>query len=190
MEKRAHAAIAPRPSWLARWGLAAGLACVACSVAGPPEAAAATLSPQELLILGHAVAFLQPPPTGGVVAIVYTAGNPASLQDADSIKGEIGNGPQAGNVLLPVKEVDAAALANGGFVLAIAAAGTNGPSLAAAIRTARILCVTADLAAVQTGFCTMGIITSPRVEIVLNHAVAAATDITFAAAFLMMIREM
>jgi hypothetical protein len=35
----------------------------------------------------------------------------------------------------------------------------------------------------------MGITTRPRVEIVLNHAAAAAADITFVAAFRMMIRE-
>ncbi len=153
------------------------------------EAGAATLSPQELLIVGHAVAFMQPPPAGGTLAVVYAAGDAASRQDADAIASEIGSGLQAGNVLLPVRVVDAAELASGGFAVVIAASGANGPSLGAAVRAARILCVTADLAAVQAGLCTMGIITRPRVEIVLNHAAAAAADITFVAAFRMMIRE-
>lgn len=190
MEKRAHAAIALRPSRLARCGVVAVMACIAGSGIRVPDAASATLSPHELLIVGHAVAFLQPPPAGGAVAVVYAAGDAASRQDADAIASELGNGLQAGTVLLPVSVVDAAALAKGGFAVAIAAAGANGASLGAAVRAARILCVTADLAAVQAGFCTLAISTRPRVEIVLNHAAAAATDITFAAAFRMMIREM
>jgi hypothetical protein len=175
---------------LAWRGFGAALACMVGLVIGQPDAAAATLSPQELQIVGRAVAFMQPPPTAGAVAVVYAAGDAASRQDADAIAAEIGNGLQAGSVLLPVRVVDVAALSAGGFIVAISAAGASGPLLGAAVRAARILCVTADLAAVQAGFCTMGIITRPRIEIVLNHAAAAAADITFVAAFRMMIREM
>jgi hypothetical protein len=189
MEQRAHAAFAPRPARWACRGLAAVMACIACVAGGAAGTVPATLSPQELLIVGHAAGFLQPPPSGGAVAVVYAAGDAASRQDADAIASEIGNGLQAGSVLLAVKVVDAGELAKGGVAVAIAASGANGPALGAAVRAARILCVTADLAAVQDGFCTMGITTRPRVTIVLNHAAAAAAGITFAAAFRMMIRE-
>lgn len=145
---------------------------------------------QELQVIGRAVTFMQPPPAGGSVAVVYAAGDPASRQDADTIFSEIGAGLQVGNLLLPAREVEAGALAQGGFALAIAAAGANGPSLAAASHAAHILCVTAELPAVEAGTCTMGISTTPRVEIVLNHAAAAASNITFTAAFRMMICEM
>jgi hypothetical protein len=179
-------------AWRARDGRGGRVAVAACMVGlsvGVPDAGAATLSSQELQIIGHAVAFLQPPPTGGAVAVVYAAGDAASRRDADAIAGEIGTGLQAGNLLLPVRVVDEAAIAQGGFVVAIAAAGANGAMLGAAMRAAHILCVTADLATVQAGFCTLGIVTRPRVEIVLNHTAAAAADITFAAAFRMMVRE-
>lgn len=196
MQTRAHAAIAPRPSQLACRDLGvvmariAVMACIACVAGAAPSAAAATLSPQELLIVGHAVGFMQPPPTAGTVAVVYATGDAASRQDADAIAAEIGTGLQAGSAVLAPKVVDAAALAKGGFAVAIAASGANGPALGAAVRAARILCVTADLAAVGDGFCTMGITAKPRVTIVLNHAAAEAADISFVAAFRMMIREM
>jgi hypothetical protein len=166
------------------------LACIGWLWTGAQEAVAGTLSAQELQIIGHAITFLQPPPAGGSVAVVYAAGDAASRRDADAIAAELGSGLPVGNVLLPVKEVEAGMLRQGGFAVAIAAAGADGPLLSAAVRAARILCVTADQAAVQAGFCTMGISTRPRVEIVLNHAAAAASDITFAAAFRMMIDEM
>jgi hypothetical protein len=189
MEKRAHVPPAPMPKRSAWRSVGTALICVAGLLGGLP-AAAASLSPQELQILSHAVAFMQPPLAGGTLAVVYAAGDAASRQDADAIAAEIGKGLQAGNALLPVKVVDVATLANGGFAVAIAASGTTGPSLGAAVGATHVLCITADFAAVQSGLCTMGIISRPRIEIVLNHAAAAAADITFAAAFRMMIREM
>ncbi|MGA3401603.1 MAG: hypothetical protein ABSC95_20525 [Acetobacteraceae bacterium] len=188
MEKHAHAASAPRPNRSAWWGLGAALAGVAGLLGGVP-AAAASLSPQELQVLGGAIAFMQPPPGGGAVAVVYAAGDPTSRQDAEAIAGEIGNGLKISGAPLPAKIVEATALAEGGFVVAIAASGANGPSLGAAVRAAHILCVTADLQAVQAGFCSMAISTDLRVQIVLNHAAAAASGIGFAAAFRMMIHE-
>ncbi len=189
MEKRAHVASAWRPRRLAWLGCGAVLAGIAGLRAGAADAAVATLSPQELQIIGRAVTFMQPPPAGGAIAVVYAAGDPASRHDADAIAGEIGAGLQVGNLLLQAKEVEVNALTQGGFAVAIAASGANGPSLSAAVRAAHILCVTADLAAVHDGSCAMGISTSPRVEIMLNHEAAAASGITFAAAFRMMIHE-
>jgi hypothetical protein len=188
MEKLAHDAIALRPNRWAWSGFSTAAACVA-AVLGAPPAAGASLSPQELQVLGGALAFLQPPPGAGVVAVVYAANDAASRQDAEAIAGAIGNGIKAGGVLLPAKAVDATALAGGGFAVAIAAAGANGASLGAATRAAHILCVTSELAAVQAGFCTMAISTDLRVQIVLNHAAAAASGVSFAAAFRMMIHE-
>jgi hypothetical protein len=164
-------------------------ACTALPCAASPQAAAGTQSAQELQIVGRAVTFMQPRPAGGTVAVVYAAGDTASRQDADAIAGDLGQ--QVGTVLLPVKEVEASMLAKGGFAVAITAAGANGPALADAVRDRRILCVAAAQAAVEAGFCTMGVTAKPRVEVVLNHAAAAAaSDITFVAAFRMMIHEM
>lgn len=158
--------------------------------AGVSAASAASLSAQDVQIIGRAVAFMQPPPGSGAVAVVYSAADPASRRDAEAIASAIGDGITIDGTRRPGRLVEADALRSGQFAIAIAAAGANGPLLGAAVRAAHVLCVTADLAAVQAGFCAMAVSTGLRVQIVLNHAAAAASDVTFAPAFRMMIREM
>jgi hypothetical protein len=177
-------------SGLVRWRLAARL--VAASAWLLPQAAgAASLSVKDLLVLGRAVAFMQPPPgPDAFVGVVYSPGNAASRQDAEAILVTLGAGLHAGKAILRPKLVDIAAVAAGGFQVVIAAAGSTGPELTAAVRQSRTLCVTTDIEAVKAALCTMAIMSEPRVEIVVNHAVSAAAGIEFAAAFRMMIREM
>lgn len=121
--------------------------------------------------------------------MVYNAADPASRHDAEDIAAEIGPGLEVRGARLPARLVEAGALAGGGFAAAVAAAGASGPALGAAVRAAGILCVTAEQAAVQAGFCTMAVSTDPRVQIVLNHDAAAAAELNFVAAFRMMIHE-
>jgi hypothetical protein len=170
----------------------AGFVAVLAGAARPATAntAAASLSPRALDVIGRALAFMQPPPSGGAVAVVYAVGDDASLRDAEAIAHAIGDGLKVnGGPTLPPVVVAVPALAKGGFALAIAAAGASSPSLAAAVVAAHLLCVTADRAAVQAGSCSMAVNTEPRVDIVLNHALIAASDISFALAFRMTIRE-
>jgi hypothetical protein len=189
MEQRAHAASAGWQARLASSSLGVVLACIGGLRAALPQAADGTLSPRELQILGGAIAFMQPPPAGGPIAVVYATGDPASRRNAEALAGEMGNGLKVGSLLLPAKVVDASALAAGGFAMVIVATGANGSAVGAAARAAHILCVTADLAAVQAGTCTLGIRTEPRVELVLNRAAAAASGIEFPVALRMMIHE-
>ena len=149
---------------------------------------AATLSPKDLAVLGHALEFMQPAPTGEI-AVTYNTGDPASRQDAEAIVTAIGAGITVGEVVLRPRLVESAALGSSRFAVAIVAAGANGPQVSQATRAAHALCVTAEPAAVQAGLCTMSIVSEPRVRIVINHAAAAASGIEFAAAFRIMIRE-
>ena len=187
-EIRDNAASGLWPTRIAWRGIVA-LALIVASLAARP-AAAASLSAAELQTIARSLAFLQPPPGGGAVAIVYGGADPASRRDAEAIADEIGPGLRVGGAQLPPRLVEAGALAGGGFAVAIAAAGGNGPALGAAVRAAHILCVTSDLKAVQAGFCTMAVSTEVRVQIVLNHAAAEQSGVNFVAAFRMMIREM
>ena len=164
------------------------LAAVA-ALSAPLPAAAASLSVPELQTIGRALAFMQPPPSGGRVAVVFNPGDPSSQRDAEAIAGELSGGLDVRGAHLPAQLVPAGALASGGFAVAISAAGANGPALGAAVRAAHILCITAELPAVEAGFCTMAVSTDLRVQIVLNHAVAAASGVSFVPAFRMMIRE-
>jgi hypothetical protein len=164
------------------------LALLAWAALGGP-AAAASLSARDVQVMGRALAFLQPPPASGELAVIYADGNAASKQDAEAIAAELGDGLHVGSAVLRPRLVASTAVAMEGFAVAIAATGANGPPLRAAIDAKRALCVTADLAAVEAGSCTMAIRSEPRVEIVVNHAAAVASGVEFVAAFRMMIRE-
>lgn len=151
---------------------------------------AASFSTREIQVLGRAVAFIVPPlPAGATIAIAYVSGNAASRQDAEAIAAAMGEGLRAGTATLRSRVIDTNALAAGGFAVVIAAAGADGPQIGAAAKAARALCVTRNVDAVRAGHCAMAITTEPRVEILINHAVAAAAGIDFAAAFRMMVQE-
>ena len=183
---RGHSELIPRAARLLAAGALTGLIW-----ALPHHVRAASFAPKDLQVLGRAIAFMLPPPApDAIIAIAYVAGDAGSKRDADAIAALIGGGLQAGRAILRPKVIDINNLDTGGFHVVIAAAGANGPRLNAAVRAARALCVTTDIEAVRAGYCTMAITSEPRVEIVVNHAVAAAASVDFATAFRMMIHEM
>jgi hypothetical protein len=152
---------------------------------------AASLPPLEIQILGKALAFLDPPLTGqATVAIVYSAGNPASQRDAEALAAEIGNGLSIGGATLTPLVVSAAALAASRFSLVITALGAASAPVIEAARAQHALCVTADLAAVQAGTCTMAIHSDRRVEIFINRETANQAGLSFATAFRVMVHEL
>jgi hypothetical protein len=156
----------------------------------PRSADAASLSAKGLKVLGSALSCLQPEPMGQlVIAVAYVAGDDASRKDAEALAALIGDGVRAGPAVFQPKLVDTASLGAGGYAAILAASGADGERVMAASRAARVLCVTADFAAVQAGRCVMAIRAEPRVDVLVNHAAAAATGIELAPAFLMMIRE-
>ena len=144
----------------------------------------------ELGVLSRTLTYLQPSrPSAGVVAIAYAADNPASRADAESIAALLRDGLRVGNAVLRPKLTDTASLASVPFSVVIAASGAAGSRLGGIVRDRRGLCVTADVAAVEAGTCTMAISAAKLVSIVVNHAVSVACGIEFASAFRMMIRE-
>ena len=180
-----------------RWKLSSrgrhcGLAVVSlllASIAQP--VCAASLTPQDLQILGSALAFVQPRPAGdGVVAIVYAGKDRSSRQDAEAIRAAIGESLTAYGILLTPKLVEAGELASTDFSLVIVATGANSDAVPPAVRMHHALCVTADQEAVRLGFCTMAIRSSGKVEILLNYRAAQASGINLATAFRMMVSEL
>jgi len=162
-----------------------------CLLTGlPHDACAASLSAKDLQVLGRALAFMQPAPTGPLtLAIAYVPNDDASRKDAEAIAALVGDGLRAGSALFRPRLVDTAALGAGGYAVVLAAAGADGERVMAASRAAHVLCVTADFAAVQAGRCVMAIRAEPRVDVLVNHTAAAAAGVEFVAAFRLMIRE-
>jgi hypothetical protein len=167
--------------------LAASL--LACLAAVPGRAA--SLPPSDIQILGKALGFLEPPLAGdSVVAIVYQADNPDSQRDAEAMAAEIGGALHIGGAVLTPRLVASTALAGSQFALMITALGAASAAVVEAARTQHALCVTADLAAVQAGTCTMAIQSDRRVEIFLNREAASRAGLTFATAFRIMVHEL
>jgi hypothetical protein len=170
--------------------LASGVLAAHWMLLAPAPAQAGSWTPKDLQVLGRAMAFLLPPPgPGTVVAVAYSASDDASRRDAEAVAAAMSDGLRVGNVRVPLKVVDTATVAAGGYRVVIAAQGVASPTLSNAVRAGHSLCVTTEQEVVQAGLCTMAIRSEPRVDILVNHAVAAADGVEFAAAFRMMIRE-
>jgi hypothetical protein len=167
------------------------LAAILLASLAAPAAWAASLPPSEIQILGKALAFLDPPLTGDlVVAVVYQAGNPDSRTDAEALAAEIGNSLHIGEAVLKPRVVASTALGASRFALVITALGAASAAVIEAARSQHALCITADLAAVQAGTCTMAIRSDRRVEIFVNREAATQAGLTFATAFRIMVHEL
>lgn len=151
---------------------------------------AASLSDRDVQLMVRAIGFLRPEPQdNGVVAIAYDAADPASRPDAEAIAGYFGAGLKAGHAVLLPRIVDGQQLAAGGFVAVITANGANLDLVAAAGRHLHVACLTGDPALVRAGRCVLSVRSEPKVEIMVSRAAAANADVSFAAAFLMMVSQ-
>ena len=155
-------------------------------------AAGATVTETDVLVAARALSFLQNPPTGEVrVGIVYSPGYPRSVEEADQLQQLLAAGLKVGNVTMtPLKvKVDELASANVQLLWLTANMGRDGERVAEATKAKQILCVTVDIAAVHNGTCAMGVSSQPRVEIIVNRAAAAKSNMSFATAFRMLVTE-
>jgi hypothetical protein len=181
----------PRRTRTLRWRTPE-LAVLLLLVGGDPSAGlAASLSTPEVQVLAKALALMQlPPGSAATIAIAYAAGNAGSRADAEQIAGEIGDGVRIGNVILKPQVTDVAGLKETQPVAIVAATGANGDDVMRVSRERHALCVTAELAAVESGRCTMTIRSNPRIEIIMNAEAARAAEIGFPVAFHLMVREL
>jgi hypothetical protein len=153
----------------------------------------AEVSPLDVQVAGRALSFLARPLTGEVtMGIVYSRGNVDSIRDAQDLEKQLGSGLRVGNLtlkpqLVPVTE---AARANVGLFFVTPGTGTDAAALLDITRTKHIPCVTTDMGQVTAGRCAVGVRSTPKIEIVVNRAAAAASGTTFSTVFRMMITEL
>ncbi|MFN3228288.1 MAG: hypothetical protein ACK41P_00370 [Asticcacaulis sp.] len=146
---------------------------------------------REIQVAGRTLTFLEGGPSGRVVfAVVFDPSKPASVAEKDQIMGALGSGMAAGGATVVGKAVEAGDVAGtsgvGAFYLT---RGVNFASAGAAAKSKKVLVISSDMACVKSGACVMGVSASPKVEIVVNSASAAAVGVKFKAAFKMMIKE-
>lgn len=147
----------------------------------------------DLQIAGRALGFFDKPLNGNVNAgIVYVPADPQSARQAQALKQLLGDGLRVGNVtlkpiLVPVDEVSRANVAL--FFLTDGIAGVDTHVIVDVAQAKRTPCITTELAQVKSGICAIGIRSQPKVEILVNRAIAASTGVAFSAVFRMMITE-
>lgn len=171
---------------LARFALAGLL------VLGSPARADVTTA--DVQVAARAISFVSNPLSGTVrVGIVYAAGNPKSVQQAQSLRGMLGNGLRVGRLeLRPVllKSTDIAGADVDLFFLTEFMTANETPKLLGTSSAKPVLCVTNDIAQVRSGACVMGVRSRPKVEVFVNRASATASNTNFSTVFRVMITEL
>jgi hypothetical protein len=154
-------------------------------------AAHAEFTLPDLQIAGRALGFLDKPVQGQVIAgIVYSPGNPQSAREAEALKDMLGEGLKIGNVTLRPVLIPVAELRHSTAALFLLTGGVEDAALlTGTARSKQIPCITTDLAKVKSGSCAIGVLSQPKIEILVNRNAAANSDLKFSAVFRMMITE-
>ena len=168
-----------------RWLLAAlGLALV--------SRPAAAVTRDDVVVAARALGFVEHPLKGDIsVGIVFNPSNASSSQDADTLQKLLSSGLRVGNLTLkpvPIK-LENLELSNVQLIFLTDGMGADATRVSAAAQAKKIPCVTVDLDQIQSGRCTVGVRSQPKVEILVNRANAATTGVVFSPVFRMMITE-
>lgn len=156
--------------------------------------ARADVTTADVQVAARALSFVTNPLKGAVrVGIVYAAGNPKSVQQAQSLRSMLGSGLKVGNLELRpvlVKSTDVASADVDLFFLTEYMTAVETPKQLGTDAGRPLLCVTNDIGQVRRGACVMGVRSRPKVEVFVNRASAAANQINFSTVFRVMITEL
>jgi hypothetical protein len=152
----------------------------------------AGVSATDLQVAARALSFMEAPLVGTVrVGILHSPSDARSAQDAEALRTLLGGGMRVGSielraVMVPVGSLEAAEV---DLLFITEHSAALDPRFANAIALKRVPCVTTDLDEVRDGKCLMGVRSRPKVEILVNRAVAEASGVKFATVFRVMITE-
>jgi hypothetical protein len=165
---------------------------LAALVAAASGVALADVTQTDVEIGGRVLGFLSTPLTGDTkLSVVYAPGNAASAAEQKALMGILGSGLKAGNVTFQPSavELDKIDGVSGGVVFLTGGLGADGAKVAALLKAKKLICMTTDFAAVQSGFCVIHLKSAPKVQITVNKTLADQIGISFGAAFKLMISE-
>lgn len=146
---------------------------------------------KDLQVAVRALTFLEKAPTGTVVmGVVFDPSKPASVAEKNTVMSTIGGGYSAGGLTVTAKAVEAGAVGSvSGVSVLFVTGGVAYGAVGAAAKGKNLITIGSDTACATSGGCAISVSADPKVEIVVNRAVASAVGATFKAAFRMMIRE-
>lgn len=162
-------------------------------VGGYVPSASAEMNSKAIEVTGRILGFVQDMPTGNLtVSIVFDPGSAQSKREADDLVQLMSSGFTVGKFVLNSKLVPVSDLSNmTGTKLAIVTTGMSDKhdQVFAETRTRGILSISSDMACVASGKCVLGVSVSPKVEIILNASAGQSSNIGFAQALRMLVRE-
>ncbi len=181
---------------MARTGFCPGklklISAIMAGLAGTTVGASET-SKADIQIGVKAAAFVEPALRGLVeTAILYDPSNPASKADADAIMSVLREGQRIKQALLNPRLVDVETLSNlDDTSLAFVSHGLQAyhQTIASKASGQGILTISSDMTCVDNNQCVIGVISKPRVLIVISKQATQAAGLGFKSAFLMMVRE-
>jgi hypothetical protein len=157
-----------------------------------PLGAPAAVTAKDVQVAARVLGFTTTPFTGPVkFGIVYNPANPSSAADERALLGILGRGLTVGNVtlipeLVPIGQVRSRAV----DVLFLTSGLTaQAEPVAAAAAAHKVMCITTDPAATAAGDCAVSVQSDPAVEITVNMAAAAASNLSFGTAFMLMVNQ-
>ncbi len=165
-------------------------ATVLLSLAGAAEAQETT--PQDVQIIGRAMSFTQgakrQPAT---LAVVFDGADPVSVLQKNATLAAVGKGLSIGERTLVAVAVEQSQLGSAsGYDGVFTTAGVDQTRLRRFLSRSGVPCFTLDTAQVSEGACAVAVRSRPKVTISFSSSNAAAADVKFATAFIMMVREL
>lgn len=148
---------------------------------------------RDLQVLARTLGFMDPPMGGRLrVGVLYDPSSTAATRDANNIVSLMQGGLRSGGLTLDAELVPfgAAGAAEVDLFLLAQGNGDRAAGVLPILKSRKLPCLSTDLDQVTSGHCTVGLQSSPRVEILLNTALASASDVAFASVFRMMIKEL
>ncbi len=163
------------------------LACLAF----PGQGQATTLN--ELKVGVRVLDFLTAPLRGQVpIAVIYDGSSKASADDALAIQGWLNSGVSSAKAHLVPSLLDGRQLGPAlPFQVVLVASGSAGyfDRIFNLALKSHALVISSDLQCAYEGKCAVGVSSTPRVEVIVNRAVATSCEVEFTEAFRMMVRE-
>ena len=150
-------------------------------------------SRKDVQVAVRAIAFPAPPPSGSIpVAIIYAPENPVSSADAQALRNWLEAEGRTGNmevqpILLRITDLSQLT----GYRIAFITRGMESTyeKISNAASHNNVLTISTDTNCILNAYCSMTVVSEPKVQITISHLATQAAHVEFSTAFRMLVNE-